>query len=76
MLFSKVVSALAISVSVVSSAGHSGRSLKHVGKADKPRKFQQRDPHLYHRRSTSQYLTNSTASESFEVAIWNPRTLP
>lgn len=75
MRFSDVVSALAVTAGVVSAAGHSGRSLKHVGKADKPRKIQQRDPQLHQRRDTSQYLTNSTASKSFDVAIRNSRTL-
>ncbi|KAH7419946.1 Alpha/Beta hydrolase protein [Cadophora sp. MPI-SDFR-AT-0126] len=63
MRFSSIVSAIALTASVASAALHSGRSLKHVGKADKPRKIRQRaSPVKTHdRRSATQYLTDSTA---------------
>ncbi|KAH7350830.1 Alpha/Beta hydrolase protein [Rhexocercosporidium sp. MPI-PUGE-AT-0058] len=68
MRFSNIVSALALTASVASAAFHSGRSLKHVGKADKPRKIQQRVAPVktHDRRSTTQYLTNSTAKYSVD----------
>lgn len=66
MRFSSIVSAIALTASVASAALHSGRSLKHVRKADKPRKIQQRAAPVktHDRRSATQYLTNSTASKS------------
>ncbi|KAK0108320.1 hypothetical protein ONS95_003136 [Cadophora gregata] len=62
MRLSSIVSAIALTASVTSAALHSGRSLKHVGKADKPRKMQQRaSPVKTHdRRGAPQHLTDST----------------
>jgi carboxypeptidase D len=69
MRFSTCVSALAIAAGVASAAHHSGRSLKHVGKADKPRNHARREQpqgQQQTRRSTDQYLTNSTSSKNFD----------
>jgi carboxypeptidase D len=68
MRFSTYVSALAVAIGVVSAAGHSGRSLKHVGLQDKARPQARKQPlppkSSFNRRDTSQYLTNSTTSKS------------
>ncbi|TVY21483.1 putative serine carboxypeptidase [Lachnellula arida] len=63
MRFSTCLSALAIAAGLVSAAHHSGRSLKHVGKADKPRNHVKRQPQGQQqtRRDTSRYLTNSSS---------------
>lgn len=66
MRFSTCLSALAIAAGLVSAAHHSGRSLKHVGKADKPRNHVKRGQpqgQQQTRRDTSQYLTNSSSSK-------------
>ncbi|TVY80493.1 putative serine carboxypeptidase [Lachnellula suecica] len=67
MRFSSLVSALAITAGVASAAQHSGRSLQHVGKKDKPLPKQIRQEpqgQKQTRRDTSQYLTNSTSKYS------------
>ncbi|KAF4629363.1 hypothetical protein G7Y89_g8787 [Cudoniella acicularis] len=67
MRFSTCIAALAIVVGFVSGAHHSGRSLKHVGRADKQHQQPRRQPpvHEHQRRATpSQYLTNSTSKYS------------
>ena len=64
MCFSTVVSALAVGAGVASAAFHSGRSLKDVGKVDKHPTLGRRALETQRsRRPTSQYLTNSTASQ-------------
>jgi hypothetical protein len=66
MRFLAVASALAVLVNVTSAAHHSGRSLKHVGMADKHHpKVRRREPQQQKQRcsDSSRYLTNSTASE-------------
>ncbi|TVY33747.1 putative serine carboxypeptidase [Lachnellula subtilissima] len=64
MRFSTCLSALAIAAGLVSAAHHSGRSLQHVGKADKPRNHAKRaqpQGQQQTRRDTSRYLTNSSS---------------
>ncbi|CZT41294.1 probable carboxypeptidase Y precursor [Rhynchosporium secalis] len=63
MRFSNIVTAIALTASVASAAIQSGRSLKHVGKADKPRNIHRStSPTKTHDRpSTHKYLTPSTA---------------
>ncbi|KAI9649459.1 hypothetical protein NHQ30_002035 [Ciborinia camelliae] len=72
MRFSTVVSTLAIAGGIAEASLHSGRSLRHVGKQDKPLKHMHkaRDAapkreQQYEKRATSfPYLTNSTAKYS------------
>ncbi|EPE28601.1 alpha/beta-Hydrolase [Glarea lozoyensis ATCC 20868] len=66
MRLSTCVTALAVALGV-SAAGHSGRSLKHVGLEDKIRpqaRKQSLPKSSFNRRDTSQYLTNSTQKYS------------
>jgi hypothetical protein len=67
MRFSTCASALAIAIGLSSAAGHSSRSLKHVGKEDKVRSQARNQPlppiSSFNRRDQSQYLTNTTQSE-------------
>lgn len=66
MRFSNIVSVITLTASVASAVLHSGRNLKHVGKADKLRKIQQRAAPVktHDRRGATRYLTESTASKS------------
>ncbi|KAG0645168.1 putative serine carboxypeptidase [Hyphodiscus hymeniophilus] len=65
MRFSSCVSALAIGVSLVSAAHHSGRSWQHVGKKDIPHKSRRREvPQIQQRSDSAQYLTNTTTKYS------------
>jgi len=66
MRFFAVVSALAVVLNVTSGSHHSGRSLKHVGMADKDLfKLGRREPQQQKQRcsDSSRHLTNSTSSE-------------
>lgn len=72
MRFSNVISALAIAAEVACA----GRSLKHVGREDRPQSFARplpRSQPIKHRRETSfPYLTNATASKlsDLSLGIW------
>ncbi|KUJ11815.1 alpha/beta-hydrolase [Mollisia scopiformis] len=61
MYISALISALTVATTLVSAAQHSGRSLKHVGKADKHPSLGRREQHVQQRRADSfGYLTNTT----------------
>lgn len=62
MHFSAFVSALAVTAGLASAAQHSGRSLKHVGKADKQPRLGRRELQVQQRRDDSfAYLNNATS---------------
>ena len=81
MRFSTVVSTLAIAGGIADATLHSGRSLRHVGKKDKPihkaRDTAPRREQKHEKRDASfPYLTNSTASKYFECNIVGKPLIP
>jgi carboxypeptidase D len=68
MRFSAVISLLILGAGLATAAGHSGRSLKHVGKEDKHHKHARRaapEAPKVRREDQFQYLTNATQSKCF-----------